>query len=356
MPKKGKVWTAVAAFAVLIVVYEVGKLTARTGKEVERLTHADVKSDEVARRGESNTWQKITARYSPRGRQSVASTDPRRAVWKAELPTGPFGSDIQALEKLANAGNADAAFALSNGFRNCQFFEPLKDDAETGRRAEEKAVFQLGILDQIVDQTKEAAAKQGKKVENVPEISSQQVYEANLRDVQEQVRQCSGIDTNLAKQWIKWQKLAAELGDTDAELSYWRSVVQAADVRSLDELIEDKQVASTALEDSFLRGDSRALIAVGAVLEDGVFSEPDPYLAYAYLFAASQVPSADIDTLPWVGRNLFERIGSGSSTQSYIKRLMDRAAANLSPTQQLDAQSLGIDLFRQCCQGLPHGT
>ena len=116
------------------------------------------------------------------------------------------------------------------------------------------------------------------------------------------------------------------------------------------ELIEAKQIAASGLQDSLARGDIRALGAIGATYENGVFSEPDPYLAYAYMYAASQTPDADLATLPWVGKNLFSVMANGIRTQDYYSRTLSRLGASLSPERQAEARQLGLELYAQCCK------
>jgi hypothetical protein len=80
-----------------------------------------------------------------------------------------------------------------------------------------------------------------------------------------------------------------------------------------------------------------------------MFAEPDAYSAYAYLFAASQMPSADSTTLPWIDmwRLSFVR----GSTQEYYARELQELEASLTVAQRLDAQAAGLALYRQCCSG-----
>ena len=348
MLKYGKVLTIFAAAAVLIAAYELGR-NSRPVHTPERTNAASSPSSSAARSTDSpNTWQKITARTKPL--RNAPSGNTQRNEQKTQLPTGPFGSNIADLTRLADGGNADAAYALAKGYRNCQFFVPPKNDAETAQHAEDSTVLQLNVLDQIVDQAKNAAEKQGTKIGNVPEVPVQPVYQDNLRAGQEQVRQCTGVDKNAAGNWMAWQKRATELGNPEAELTYWKRILQSADVLSLEDLVQDKQIASAALQGAVSRGDSRALMAIGEVLENGAFAEPDPYLAYAYFYAASQAPYANTHTLPWI-ENIFELLHSGSNTQQYLQRHLDRTGSTLSPAQVLAAQQFGMDLFQRCCQG-----
>jgi TPR repeat protein len=211
--------------------------------------------------------------------------------------------------------------------------------------------MQLDVVDQFVDQVKSAAEKQGKNIGKVPEIPVLPAYQENLRASQNQVRECTGVDSNAARDWMDWQRRAAELRNPKAELTFWHSVLERADGRSLEDLVQDKQVAIAALQDAISRGDPRALMAIGEVLEDGLFAEPDPYLAYAYFYAAAQAPYANIDTLPWIGHGIFQLLAEGRNTQQYVQQNLDRASSALSTSQQLAAQQFGLELYQRCCQG-----
>jgi hypothetical protein len=211
--------------------------------------------------------------------------------------------------------------------------------------------MQLNFVDQIVDQAKSIAEKQSQHIDNPPQIPVTSVYQGNLSAGQEQIRQCTGVDTKVAKNWLAWQQRAAALGNPEAELTYWQLVLQRADALDLQGIVQDKQIAITALQNSLSRGDSRALAAIGEVLEDGMFAEPDPYLAYAHFYAASQAPYADMNSLPWIGGNFMSMLMWGSNTQRYLQQHLDSNGSSLNAAQQLAAQQLGADLFRQCCQG-----
>lgn len=338
----------VAAMA-LIAGYELGK-SSRLPDIRQRTVAVSSASGAAPKHADSpNTWQRITSRAKPL--LKATSSDARRNERQAGLPSGPFGHNIPELKRLADTGDADAAYALAKGYRACEFFVPPKDSTEVAQRAEDSTVMQLNVVDQIVDQATSAAKKQGKSIGKVPEIPALSVYQENLRASQEQIRQCADVDVNAAKDWMNWQRRAAELGNPEAELTFWLSVLQHADGLSLEDLIQDKQVAIAALQDAVSRGDPRALVAIGEVLEDGMFAEPDPYLAYAYFYAASQAPYANINTLPWVGQGFLQLLTAGRNTQQYVQRHLDRTGSSLSAAQQLAAQQLGLDLFRKCCQG-----
>ena len=340
---------SLAAAIVVIAGYELGKQTQlrdiRQGT-IAASPHGNLKPRQA---DSPNTRQRIITHAKTLSK--ATSSDAKRPAQQAQLPSGAFGHNISELKRLADAGNGDAAYALAKGYRACEFYVPPKSNAEVAKRAEDSTVMQLSLVDQIVDQVKSAAAKQGKSIGKVPQIPVLPAYQDNLRASQEQVRQCTGVDTNVAKNWMDWQRRAAELRNPEAELTFWHSVLERADVSSLEDLVQDKQVAIAALRDAVARGDPRALMAIGEVLEDGLFAEPDPYLAYAYFYAASQAPYASINTLPWIGQGIFQLLAEPSNTQQYVQQRLNRTSSSLSAAQQLDAQQLGLELFRQCCQG-----
>jgi len=333
--------TVLAAAIVLITGYELGS-SRLVDTRTQVIAALPLSNSAPTQTQSPNTWQRITARSELLRNKRKEQT--------AELPSGPFGRNISDLRRLADAGNADAAYALAKGYRDCQFFVPPKDDSEVAQRAEDSTVMQLNVVDQIVDQVKNTAEKQGKNIGKIPEVAIQPVYQGNLRAGQDQVRQCTGVDTDDARDWMVWQKRATELGNPEAELTYWILMVQSADMLSVEELVQDKQLASAALQDAVSRGDSRALIAIGEVLQNGWFAEADPYLAYAYFYAASQAPYASIHTLPWMGQSIFAVLANPDNTQTYLQQHLDRAGSSLTPAQQLAAQQLGLALFEQCCK------
>jgi hypothetical protein len=347
-----RVYLAVAAFSVLMLGYELGKVQTQEGVRAVRPVDAATPSGTAIQQPDTlNSWQKLAARRGATTTRERGSTSKNTGPGKkAELPSGPFGSNVADLKQLADAGNADAAFALAKGFRDCEFFVPPKTDAEVAQRAEDATVSQLNLVDQIVDEVKSTAQKQGRRIDKIPEIPVQPVLQENLRAGQEQVRQCAGVDTKAARDWLSWQRRAAELGNVEAELTYWDLLLRDADVIKLEELVQDKPIAIAALQDALSHGDARALIAIAEALENGEFDEPDPYLAYAYFFAATQAPYADVGTLPWIGNNIFIRLASGMNTQQFLQRQLNSVGSSLSASQQLSAQQLGMSLFLQCCQ------
>jgi hypothetical protein len=80
-------------------------------------------------------WQRIVGRTGPS--RNATSNDTKSNEWQEELPLGPFGKNIATLKRLADTGNADAAYALAKGFRACEFFVPLKNNAEVAKRAQD---------------------------------------------------------------------------------------------------------------------------------------------------------------------------------------------------------------------------
>ena len=339
MSRQRKIWLALAVVSVFVIGCELGKYNLGRRAQDRPQVASDV--DATAQINPGGTWAKTVA---------LPQAKVRHIERNEALPSGPFGSNVEILKRLAE-NNADAAYALAVGFQGCQFFVPPKDESEAAAQAESSTVMQLGIIDQLVDQAKDIASKNGKSLGTIPEVSVQSFYQENLTGVQNRARECAGVETSDTRDWMNWLRRAAQLGNSDAELRFWQSVRQNADGRSLEDLMQDKPVAEAALQDSLSHGDVRALMAIGETLDIGLFSDPDPFSAYAYFFAASQAPYADIRTLPWIGQNIFQLLAWGSNTQQYLQRNLDRTGSSLTPAQQQAAQQLGLSLYQRCCQG-----
>ncbi|QBB72219.1 hypothetical protein ELE36_18635 [Pseudolysobacter antarcticus] len=345
-------WTgvAVATLIMLMAGYEWGKLRVQPAMVSVAPDAAHVKFDAtIAPLEARDGWQKIVAQHSSQVQRGMAPG--ASAATRTELPSGPFGRNVASLEQLADAGNADAAYALAQDFRACQYFVPPKNAAEVERGAEERTVAQFEATDQLIDQLKITAKKQRGDLGDIPEIPVKPVYQENLDAAQQQISRCTGVDSRDAKNWKDWQTRATELGNRDAQLGYWLVMLQDADVTRPADLVRQKQLAITALQSALSAGDPRALAAIGEVLDDGLFAEPNEFLAYAYFHAASQVPYAAIGTLPWVGNHFMTTLNYGSTTEGYFQQHLSHTGAGLSPIQQLAAQQLGIELFAQCCRG-----
>lgn len=303
-----------------------------------------------AKEGTREDWQRIVASLSTRSVPVKRSpqTEAIEAQRKAALPPEPFGAHVAELEALADAGNADAAQALADGLEYCRFFVPASDEAGLAKQAEDRTVFQLGIADQLIDRARKAAEQQRKRVD-IPEVPSLPVYQSNLAALKEQAQRCAGVDARTAQDRLpQWRQRAAELGNRTAELSYWKRVLERADVDSYSDLMQAKQTAALALQRAYASGDARALAAIGVTYAEGLFADPDPYRAYAYFYAASQMPDADIQTLPWMGKGLFGE-AMGRRTHEYFSWQFAQLGAALSDEQRQSAQVWGRDLYAQCC-------
>ncbi|MEP7043031.1 MAG: hypothetical protein ABI843_08200 [Dokdonella sp.] len=346
------VFGSFARVAVLVVVaavcwrvgYGFGRSAAVTSTQP-----AAVATTVPDRRGVRDAWSSIVASHTRTN--LTARADARSASasqTQPELPVGPFGAHIGELKRRVEAGDATAAKALAEGYRRCEFFQAPRDQAEIEKRAEDTTVFQLGALDQV----KRQAAEQGIDVGKLADIAPLPVYRAHLQSETDKAENCRGVDTTDARAWVDWQARAAELGDADAQLGYWQAVFNRADVYPLDELRRRKEAAAAYLQQAFARGDWRALVAIGEVLEMGYFAEPDPYSAHAYYFAAAQAPSSDISVLPWISGMPFEGLEIGRDTRALLQQSLQRTAALLDAGQIALAEQSGVALFAGCCAQL----
>lgn len=334
----------IAGFIALLLGFGLARLRQVHEAAVGIETDSPIQADAApARPPPSDQWQAIVAK-------SVAQRNSRRDSRRhpTAMPTGPFGASVAELEQLARAGDAEAAAALAKGFRDCEFFRPATSQEEATKRVEEATARELAFTDQLVGEVQRIAAEQGKRVE-IPALSTRSAMQRQLDAQSELAVRCAGVDPDAAHDWPRWVRRATELGDRDAELSYWQLVIQHADVETPDELVTDKRIALGALQDALGRGDARALAAIGETLARGEFAEPDPYSAYAYFFAAAQAPVADSSTLPWM--NMWNVLFTGGNTQGYFERKLRELDASLTAAQRLDAQQAGLALYQQCCSG-----
>jgi hypothetical protein len=267
------------------------------------------------------------------------------------LPDGPFGATIDALKRRAEVGDASAALALANGYRDCEYYQPPKDDAELNARAEEQTAGSLSAYDQIVDQVKERAAQNGVDPPKIPKVETMDVYDKTLKAEREHRDRCSGVPPADARQWRDWYGRAAALGDVKAQVGYWNFAFQHASVEPLDEVRREKADAATYLDRALAAGDPRALGAIGQVFLSGYYDDPDPFMAHAYFFAASLAPNAPIETVPWTGTGLL-RLWSGSDTATYYGRSLAATAKDLDPAAVAESERIGAALYANCCGGV----
>jgi hypothetical protein len=293
-----------------------------------------------------DAWQDIA-----RSTASVAPKTAQSHPIRASLPTGPFAANVAELKRRAGDGDAAAALALAKGFRDCQFYVPPKNQADLQQRVEDRTVSSLNFNDQLVDFAKQHAKAAGIDPNKVQNVDAMTAYHAELNAETETSAKCTGVDIAEARKWSDWYARAAALGDPEAELGYWHVVVHDAEVVSLETLKEHKAEAATDLQQALARGDARALAAIGEILMAGWYAEPDAYTAHAYYFAASQMPNADIASLPWFGGGL-TLLFTGRDTQTYFSLSLRRTAATLDAQQIATSEALGAEIYARCCGGV----
>jgi hypothetical protein len=290
-------------------------------------------------------WDRIVHRAV-----ATPAKPPAKPALSTPLPDGPFGATIDELRRRALGGEASAALALATGYRACQFYQPPKDQADLEQRVEDSTVQHLNLLDQLVDQVKQQAAAQGIESPKIPHVDSMDVYHETMKTEVATSEKCSGVVHRDAEHWRGWWARAAALGDEDAALAYWHIAFEAESEASLDELAEEKSLAADYLERAYESGDPRSLAAIAEVYRAGYYGDPDPFMAHAYFFAASQSPNAPILTLPWIDGGL-ELLVTGNDTATYYAIGLKWTAATLDPAEIADAERMGAALFAQCCSG-----
>ena len=270
------------------------------------------------------------------------------------LPEGPFGDNVAELKRRVEAGDSGAAVVLAKGLRICRYYRPPKNPEELQQRLEEITVNELGMADQLADFVKQHAEGSGVDASKLPKLEAMQVYNEHLRTETEHADNCRGVDAADAKQWGNWYLRAAELGDADAEVTYWRVVTDQSAYLPLEELPPQKAAMEDFLQRALARGDWRALAAIGELYSQGWLAEPDPFYSHAYFFAAAQAPEVSIFELPWMGDWLGPGLGilyTGNTTHTYFSRELQRTGAELDPQQIAESEQLGVALYAQCCGG-----
>jgi hypothetical protein len=283
-------------------------------------------------------WTAIVRKNAP---TSPASATPEGGT--SPLPGGPFGPNVAALKRRTAAGDVAAARALVDGFERCRFYQPPSDGDSIARRAENDAVNGLSLGDQIVDQLK----KKGVDTAAIPQPATMDVYNDALKRETALDADCRDVDHGEAEHWLDWYARAAALGDRDARIGYISEILRAAEIESYATLRQQKADAAVFLQQAFEDGDPRSLDAIAFAFRNGLYGEPDPFLAYAYDYAASLAPDADSSTLPWATG--FARLAIGPSTQRYYLSMLN--ASPLDPERIEDAKALGQALYAQCCGG-----
>lgn len=289
-----------------------------------------------------DAWTSIAHRGGARVRAPAAT-----ASTPAPLPAGPFGGNVAALHRRAEAGDAAAAMALANGYRRCRSFTPSQNRHELEKRAEDKTVMQLGFYDQLVRKAKEKGVDPAK----IPDADAMQAYHGVLKAEVDLDAECRDVDARASQDWRTWLAKAAELGDVDARLEYWSEMASQATITPLDVLVRDKQAAARYLQDALAGGDWRALAAIASVLEQGLYAEPDLFDAHAYYYAAAQGPTGHLDELPWLRGHGFAIAGFGNDTRLWLDARLRSTAQVLSQDQIRDAEQQGIGLYQRCCAG-----
>jgi hypothetical protein len=295
----------------------------------------------------SNTWSAIVAHQQIAARPS-ASHQLTKTPSRTKLPDDPFGANTVTLERLADAGDDDAMYALAKGYRDCQFIPP-RDDADLDKRADQSVSNLLEFLEDAktqAPQIEQANTELFHALHSIPRAEFVQQVRASL---QRQRMECAGVDEAIARaSWFDWERRAAQQGNREAQLRFWLDLARRADMLDPEALVADKHVAVQSLQEALLDGDARALAAIGIALHGGFFSPPDTLLGYAYL--AAGLIGTD-RPLPWIETDPLGRLLGLDTPRAQIDHELRGFAAELSPAQQMHARELGEQLYAQCCAG-----
>jgi len=264
---------------------------------------------------------------------ALAGVDTRTSAapaWQAEqLPPVDAPAREPRLRALADDGNAYAAKELSELLKRCRFYQP-RTQRELDVVASQLAVVQAQIAEARVEAIENALDTE------LPAavIDEVDMAEVIIADELKREHECAGVDTRMAaREWFDWYERAAGLGHPDAQTTYWQEMLRTHTAITAAELVRRKQLARTFLSSALGRGDAEALDAWSKVHRRGLFGEPDPTLAHAYLLA--YVRSAAV--------GLAERMLLGAAA--------DRAGQALSPAQRRLAEQLGKEIHQRCCRG-----
>lgn len=290
-------------------------------------------------------------------RQSVAVLEAESVITRTDssaaapiaFPAKGFWSDVDALRARANAGDRAAADTVLAAMRRCVGYRVPADAAQIEQRVESRTVFQLGIADAFLAQTRERIIESGGDPSQLPEIDTAPVLAANLEGEIGQARDCEGAG-DISKTDVRealW--LSARLGNRDAQLEYWH-VAWWDYALDLEELARERDRGVRALTWALEAGDWRALAAISEILEHGFLAVPDPGLAYAYAHGAWIGAGASPARLPWFEeRGFFGLLKATARDQLHAR--MSQLASVLDPAVR-DAQHMrGETLYQTCCSG-----
>lgn len=333
---------AIAASSAYLVARDLAQSAADADAIVEPAAEPNETTDASANAEHgADPFVRAARRSTPRDVPAV----PPPTADPLPLPLGPFGSNVAELERRANAGDARAAKALADGYKDCRGFQPLADAADVAEQAEEATARSLDLLEQIRGQLNVIAREHD--VDEIPEPSVDAAYSNILARRWSRIERCTGVDPQAAENWYAWYTRAVELGDVEASLEYWREVLKNANLQRVAEVPRERNLAVSAAARVLAKGDPRALVAIGEMLDAGFFTQPDAFHAYAYVFAATQASPGYLAS-PTNRPSLFG-LRAGETMGDLLPRMLTRFGATLDPQQRAEAERVGAELYARCC-------
>lgn len=204
-------------------------------------------------------------------------------------PDVPLLDQLEALEQAANAGDADAAAALAEGWNGCQMWQPIPEQAIAERVERQVAAnyeFAESLLGAVADDEERAAG-----VEELARHDPAQVAQEMEQALRQQGEFCSGIDAvadmlQRQREGQRWRRRAAELGDVPSRRAVVTTAfrVQGGRVRDIAALehVRMKPLVLELLAQGLAQGDPYMLGEMALFTGEGYFAPPDPLQGYAY--------------------------------------------------------------------------
>lgn len=252
---------------------------------------------------------------------------PAAPPWQAEqLPPADTPDRAAALRALAEDGNAYAAYEYAGVLEECRRYRPASRE-EVDERIASRAVLQTQLQRMYVESMEKALDTDLPD----PPTDDLQVAKTLLSEEQRLAVACANVDQGMAEaEWSHWLEQAAALGHPDAQLAYLDKLV-VQDWTHPAERARRKAKARAYLAAAMSRGDARALQQWAKAYAQGVYAEPDAFLAYAFTIASLQSAS------------FAERTAFGL--------LANRPHPVLSPDEVRAARALGREIHARCCSG-----
>jgi len=269
----------------------------------------------------------ITKSRAPTGQQSVADTSlPSRTT---PGPKGPLAADTSvpvSKDSTPRPGALkDEDFVDRQEAVPGKLSDVLSELVPRAEAGDAQAAYQLFVKINDCKGALEGAAS----AQQTTDEAVQAVQKAWLADTLKKLEDCEGLTDELIGSRAKWLTMAADNGDSLAQLTYAASsdliVGGASQMLSNPRAVEDYRTKSlrflTALAD---RGDVSAILQLSTAYRVGILVPQDRVRAYAYAYLANLISGASIDIVHALG-------------------------AKLTNEQRLEGEHLAISLHRRCC-------